>query len=169
MTGGEGCADYDPMLPEHCPGQTDNEYRTEFSLYAVVGSPMMIGTDIRNMTSIMSETMLNKEVLAINQDYLAAPGDQVEQMCGKSHVTAWVRHLSNGNIAVGIPNLADSPANITVCFSDIISDPQWEDDGGKITLDIRDIWKKSDIRAVENNWTREVDVHDTMLLVLAHA
>lgn len=112
MTGGEGCTPYDPMKPEHCPKQSDNEYRTEVSYrgeplrsdlwcmlgpnmgcremlsvpfafpvkvswYSVLGSPMMVGTDIRAMTSIMNETLLNRDVLAINQDYRAVPGDQV--------------------------------------------------------------------------------------------
>ena len=60
MTGGEGCADQcigsrndtgvcDFKTPKHCPGQTDNEYRTEASLYTVVSSPIMVGTDIRLM------------------------------------------------------------------------------------------------------------------------
>jgi hypothetical protein len=30
---------------------------------------MMVGTDIRNMTAIMTETLLNADVIAINQDY----------------------------------------------------------------------------------------------------
>ena len=66
MTGGQGCASQcngsrddtgvcNFKEPQHCPGQTDNEYRTEASLYAVVSSPMMIGTDIRLMTPIMKE------------------------------------------------------------------------------------------------------------------
>ena len=40
MTGGQGCKQYDPKVPQHCPGQTDNEYRTEVSLYAISSSPM---------------------------------------------------------------------------------------------------------------------------------
>merc|ERR1712232_16415 len=79
MTGGEGCADqgnndttdkglWDWTTPKHCPGMTDNEYRTEMSLYIVVSSPLMIGTDIRLMRPIMKELMLNNEAIAINQD-----------------------------------------------------------------------------------------------------
>merc|ERR1719498_469413 len=62
-------------VPKHCPGQSDVEYRTEASLWAVVSSPMMIGTDIRLMTPIMKELLLNTEAIAINQDYEAVPGD----------------------------------------------------------------------------------------------
>ena len=40
-------------------------HRTEASLYAVVSSPMMVGTDIRLMTPIMKELLLNDEMIAI--------------------------------------------------------------------------------------------------------
>ena len=64
MTGGQGCQDqgtggssdkghWNWTTPKHCPGMTDAEYRTEASMYAVVASPMMVGTDIRLMTPIM--------------------------------------------------------------------------------------------------------------------
>merc|ERR1712187_1004880 len=52
-------------------------YRSEASFYAVVSSPMMVGTDIRLMTPIMKELLLNKEAIDINQDYKAVPGDAV--------------------------------------------------------------------------------------------
>ena len=33
-------------IPEHRPGQSDVEYRTEASMYVIVSSPMMVGTDL---------------------------------------------------------------------------------------------------------------------------
>ena len=64
MTGGQGCKDQcvgpesdqghcNWTKPEHCPGMSEEEYRTEASLYVVVSSPLMVGTDIRLMTPIM--------------------------------------------------------------------------------------------------------------------
>lgn len=53
MTGGEGCPDNAPMA--HCPGQTDVEYRTEFTMWCMISSPLIVATDIRNMTAIMKE------------------------------------------------------------------------------------------------------------------
>ena len=40
---------------EHCPGQTDTEYRTEFSMWSIAASSLIVATDIRNMTDIMKE------------------------------------------------------------------------------------------------------------------
>ena len=58
MTGGAGCGQF--HAGDHCPGQTDAEYRTQFSVYVLVASPLIIGTDIRNMTKIMKDALLNK-------------------------------------------------------------------------------------------------------------
>jgi alpha-galactosidase len=124
MTGGEGCDNYDPDKPEHCPKQTDNEYRSEVSYYSVLGSPMMVGTDIRLMTDIMTETLLNAEMLNINQDFNAPVGQAITQnseACTLSK-TAYVRHLSNGSVAVAVTNMNDThTANVTVCFEDVFA------------------------------------------------
>ena len=53
MTGGAGCNVF--KAGDHCPGQTDAEYRTQFSVYVIAASPLIIGTDIRNMTQIMKD------------------------------------------------------------------------------------------------------------------
>ena len=94
MTGGQGCtaqctgpgkgdaAICNFTTPQHCPGQTDNEYRTEASLYAVVSSPMMIGTDIRLMTPIMKELLLNKDAIAINRESQSSPAAFLYAACG---------------------------------------------------------------------------------------
>merc|ERR1712211_32995 len=99
MTGGQGCEDqgtggsgesghWNWTVPKHCPGHTDDEYRSEASFYVVVSSPMMVGTDIRLMTPIMKELLLNKEAIAINQDYEAVPGDAVTACHGQEPVPA---------------------------------------------------------------------------------
>lgn len=54
-TGGEGCSDDRPL--EHCPGQTDTEYITEFIMWCMMGSPLIVATDIRNMTDIMKKVI----------------------------------------------------------------------------------------------------------------
>ena len=57
-TGGQGCSDDKPLI--HCPGQTDTEYRTEFSMWCIIGSSLIVATDIRNMTDIMKEVRMCK-------------------------------------------------------------------------------------------------------------
>jgi len=155
MTGGQGCTGQSPDQALHCPGQTDNEYRTEFSIYAIVGSPILIGTDIRNFTSIMKSLILNPEVLAVNQDYSTTVGDMVTICGGKSQI--WKRKLSDGRIAVAVPNFANNAAKITVCFADI---------GGTTKMAVRDLWKMSDLGVFQTEYSVQVGVHDTVVLAL---
>ena len=49
----QGCSN--GVVMEHCPGQTDTEYRTEFSMWSIAASSLIVATDIRNMTDIMKE------------------------------------------------------------------------------------------------------------------
>lgn len=53
-------------------GCTFEEYKTHFSLWAMMGSPLMIGCDIRNMTDETKTILMNKDVIAINADPLCA-------------------------------------------------------------------------------------------------
>jgi hypothetical protein len=53
MTGGMGCSPFSKGA--HCPGQTDDEYRTTFALWALTQSPLIVATDVRNMTAVMNE------------------------------------------------------------------------------------------------------------------
>ena len=49
-------------------GCTEEEYRLHFSLWAFLQSPLMIGCDIRNMDEANRNILLNKAVIALNQD-----------------------------------------------------------------------------------------------------
>lgn len=59
MTGGQGCADNSTA---HCPGQTTDEYITEFTFWAWTRSVLLFATDPRNLTAVMREALFNSEV-----------------------------------------------------------------------------------------------------------
>jgi alpha-galactosidase len=73
MTGGQACNSTDNVTT-HCPGQTDVEYRTEFSFWALASSILLFSTDPRALSPIMAEVLLNTELLAANQDAATRPG-----------------------------------------------------------------------------------------------
>ncbi len=49
-------------------GCTFEEYKLHFSLWALLNSPLMIGCDIRDMSDETKTILMNRDVLAINQD-----------------------------------------------------------------------------------------------------
>ena len=48
-----------------------DEYRTHFSLWALLAAPLIAGNDLRNMTAETKEILMNREVIAVDQDKLA--------------------------------------------------------------------------------------------------
>ena len=75
MTGGAGCADGKPG--SRCPGMTDTEYITEATLWTMAASPLIVATDLRNMSAVQRKVLFNRELLRIHQDPLALPGGRV--------------------------------------------------------------------------------------------
>lgn len=88
-------------------GCDDVQYRTHFSIWAMMGSPLMIGSDIRKMDEETRRTLMNREVLAIDQDpALRQPYRlEMQEAPGTEDLLVYARHLDGGDIAVGFFNM----------------------------------------------------------------
>lgn len=114
-TNGKGCFNDMDMLIVGMRGKgnvavsgcTDDEYRTHFSIWAFFGSPLMIGCDVRSMDENTKKILMNKDIIAINQD----EGYRQIFRCGHhwnhNDVLVVAKYLSDGDIAVAIFNLLD--------------------------------------------------------------
>ena len=98
-------------------GCTDEEYRTHFSLWAMMDSPLMIGCDIRSMSEVTKETLTNPEVIAINQD-IECRGPYVISHVDNTVFTL-VKPLSEGDLAIGLFNLGDQKTELPLQFWDM--------------------------------------------------
>jgi len=65
------------MLEVGNGGMTYDEYRTHFSLWALVKAPLLIGCDVTKKDPKTFEILMNKEVIAVNQDKLGVQGRKV--------------------------------------------------------------------------------------------
>ena len=131
-------------------GCTKEEYRTHFSIWAMLNSPLMIGCDIRNMDEDTKEILMNKEVIAINQD---------EECCAPYEYgkDVWVKHLANGDIALLIVNVNDEARKMVVNFSDLGLDKTSES-----KLHMTNLWTKEE-KTVENGIIIEnVEAHECL-------
>lgn len=122
-------------------GCTTEEYRTHFSLWALLGSPLMIGCDIRNMSEDTKAILMNKDVIAINQDAAYNQAFDASSEGLKGHNTeypVYVRLLENGDYAIGIFNFSDQAQGSWNCYLmlDGIGLPE---STGK-TLKLRELW-----------------------------
>ena len=67
FTGGQGCGG-DEIVGKRCPGQSEDEYISEFSLWAVAGGQIVLATEPRNMSGFQRQVLLNKNALDVFKD-----------------------------------------------------------------------------------------------------
>ena len=134
---------------------TPNESRTNFSLWALLAAPLIAGNDLSNMTPETKSILLNKEVIAIDQDPLGKQGDRAYQT---GPLEVWSKPLSGGDIAVGLFNRTNSPAQITLQLNAV----GWH--GPAVA---RDLWSHRDIGDIRENYTPMVPGRGVVLLRLS--
>lgn len=90
MTGGAGCENLTAGM--RCPGMTAAEYRTEFGIWSIAGGQLVVSTDVRNMSALQADLLLNHEILDVFNDPLAELGKRTVWDL-LSQVSVWVRRL----------------------------------------------------------------------------
>jgi alpha-galactosidase len=141
---------------EQIPGKGASliEYRTHMSLWSMVCSPLMIGCDVRKMTPEVAEILMNREVLAVNQDPLGIAARRIRKMGG---LELWRKPLADGSLALALLNRGSNRAEIPFRAGEI-----GLLDGHKAV--VRDLWKQEDIGDFKAENAYEVGPHATLLL-----
>ncbi|XP_065870513.1 alpha-galactosidase 3 isoform X2 [Euphorbia lathyris] len=147
------------MLEVGNGGMTYTEYRSHFSIWALMKAPLLIGCDVRNMTAETYEILTNKEVIAVNQDPLGVQGRKVRTSGNDSCQQVWAGPLSGHRLAVVLWNRCSKSATITA---------QWDALGleSGTSVSVRDLWLHKDVSgdAVASFGAR-VDAHDCSMYI----
>lgn len=98
------------MLEVGNGGLTLDEERTHFALWAILNSPLLLGNDLRAMSSQTLDILTNKEIIAINQDSLGIQGFKYKK---EGTVEIWVKPMVNGEWAICFFNRSQQPAEFT--------------------------------------------------------
>ena len=98
---------------------TNTESETEFAMWALWGGPLIVSTDVRNMSAWKQALLTNTDILAINQDALLRPGYRV-RADNVSGTQLWAKHLDGGDVAVVLYNKNDSGTrDIAVSWTEV--------------------------------------------------
>src|SRR6266566_3763042 len=137
------------MLEVGNGGMTTTEYRSHFSLWALLTAPLMAGNDIRSMSPEIAAILTNKEVIAIDQDPLGREGRRVWK---DGDLEVWGKQLKNGDRAVILLNRGSSPHEITVT---------WEQIGypAHVSAAVRDLWTHKDLGKFTGKFSAPVVSH----------
>jgi len=156
----------DPDMLEVGNGSmTADEYRTHMSLWAMLAAPLLAGNDLRKMSDETKEILLNREVIAIDQDPAGKPVQRISPADATAVVLA--RPLHDGSTAIGLFNRADTPQSITVKWADVgLVYPESAAGGRRAgkKLRARDLWKHADVPLSGDSYSVTVPAHAVVLL-----
>ena len=144
------------MLEVGNGGMTTTEYRSHFSLWALLAAPLIAGNDLRDMGPEIRDILTNKEVIAVNQDPLGRQGRRVWK---NGDLEVWSKPLAGGARAVILFNRGGSEQQITANWTDL-----YYPEG--LAASVRDLWQKKDLGKFTGRVSAAVPSHAVVMLTV---
>lgn len=134
-----------------------DEYRVHMSLWAILAAPLLAGNDLSQMTPETLSILINKEVIAVDQDPLGKQGFRVSNT-GPFEI--WMKPLSHGDKAVALFNRSEAVFPITIKLKAI---------GFNRPVQARDLWEHKDLGTISDSYTATVPRHGVVMLRLTRS
>jgi alpha-galactosidase len=134
-------------------GMTIVEQQSQFSLWAIMAAPLILGNDLTNMSAQTLGIIANAEVIAVDQDPLGKQGTPISTSIT---LEVWSKPLAaSKSYAVALFNRTAAAANITVTWSSL---------GLTGAATVRDLWAKQDLGSMAAQYTVNVASHAVVIL-----
>ncbi len=136
-------------------GCTETEYRTHCALWCLCGVPLMMGGDVRSLSDASRSLLLNRNLIAINQDEECRPPYLA---CKNGDLYLFVRHLADHELALGYFNLSDKdslPGHTFSCAFDDFGIPY----GSGYGLDLTDAISGEHVGFKRDAYIPQIDAH----------
>jgi hypothetical protein len=152
-----GAANDPDMLTIGLSGLSAAQNRTEMSLWAISGAPLLAGNNLATMSSATAAILKNAEAIAIDQDARGLQGVKVAEDAAGLQVYAKVLS-GTGRRAVVLLNRNSSAATITARWTDL----------GLTTAGatVRNVWAQTTQSNVGTSFATSVAAGDSALLVV---
>jgi len=145
----------DPDMLEIGNGKmTADEYRTQMSLWSILAAPLLAGNDLSKMDATTKSILMNKDVIAVDQDRLGIQGDRVS---ATGPFEVWMKPLAGDAKAVALFNRANFPYPISVQLKSV---------GFAGDAHARDLWEHKDLGTVQGSYSATVPAHGVVMLKL---
>ncbi len=136
---------------------TPSEQYTHISLWSLLSAPLLLGCDLSRLDAFTLNLLTNDEVLAVDQDPLGA---QARRVTASGDAQVWAKGLADGSRAVGLFNLGEADAPVSIRFSELgLAAPQ----------QVRDLWRQKDLGSFRDRFEARVPAHGVVLVRLTAA
>ena len=140
-------------------GCNDTQYKTHFSIWAFMGSPLMIGCDIRDMNQETKDILGNEALIRINQDRSCRQPVKLTGTWANEDLLLYSRQLENGDVAVGLFNMSGEKAVARLNLDEI----GLPFSTGR-TLACKDVWSNEEFKVKNSTLIRELAPYDCEVL-----
>jgi alpha-galactosidase len=151
-TAGPGHWNDPDMLEVGNGGMTQDEYKTQMSLWAILAAPLLAGNDLANMSKETHAILANRGIIAIDQDPLGRQGDRLS---ATGPYEIWTKPLSGGGKAIGLFNRGEANAPISVSLREL---------GYSGDITVLDVWSGKTVPVVNGVCTVMVPEHGAVIL-----
>ena len=154
-------------------GMTLSEYRVHYTVWAILASPLILGTDVRPLARgehpDCLQLLLNADIVAVNQDAAGLPPRLVSQAppYGSAAATTlsitaqvFARPLSGGRLAVLLLNRATAPAKLEATWAELGLP-------AAATVNVYDVVARRAAGSATGAYSATVAPHDVSFVVLA--
>ena len=135
---------------------TTEEAKTHFGMWCIMNSPLLIGCDMRNLSTANLNLLKNTELIALNQDPLYQQAYLASKVNDCYILVKDIEVANSTKRAFAIYNPNDEAKTVTLNFKDI-------DLAGNVAL--RDVYLKSDAGSYTENFQVTIPKHGAKIYV----
>jgi alpha-galactosidase len=136
-------------------GLSPDEERTHFSLWAMLAAPLIAGNDLTHMSDETRNILLNREIIAVDQDALGKEGDRA---WAAGPLEVWTKPLAGNALAVALFNRTTGAVRMTLHLKYV---------GWQGPAAARDLWTHDDLGVISGEKTFTVPGHGVVMLRLS--
>eukprot|EP00727_Mastigamoeba_balamuthi_P004687 m51a1_g14216 putative alpha-galactosidase (450) ;mRNA; f:180907-182653 len=134
---------------------TAGEYRAQMFVYAVLGSPIILGCKLDVLDNASLSLLTAPEVLEVDQDSECVQGSLIKI---SGSIEAWAKPLSDGSFAVALVNTGEQEEKITLRV-DLTTHTSFYP-ASFLSAHVRDLWNRQDLGVYAGAFTATVAAHD---------
>ena len=126
---------------------TPNEQYSYMSLWSLMAAPLIFSGDMAKLDAFTLNVLCNAEVIEVDQDPLGKQGKILRQ---SRREFVLVKELEDGSKAVGLFNLDERPAELSVTWAEL---------GVSGKQRVRDVWRQKAVGVFTEKFANEVPRH----------
>jgi alpha-galactosidase len=140
-------------------GLSLTEEQSQFTLWSEMASPLLLSTEVADLSPAELSIVSNRDVIAVDQDPL---GKQGRRLLKEGDLEVWVRPLAGGDHAVVLLNRGKTPANMKVAWEQLQLPIDQK-------ADVKDLWSKKVTKGVRGSYGGKVAPHGVITVRITPA